>query len=72
MRISKIERRFDVLEKFALESRIEYTGAVNSFAMKIKRHLIQEIKNKTPSYVACNSSPSAVVEDVIEIMERLA
>ena len=40
MRINKIERRFDVLEKFAAESHIEYTGNVNVFDMKIKRHLI--------------------------------
>ena len=72
MRNNKIERRFDVLEKFAKESHIEYTGNVNVFAMKIKRHLIQEIRIKTAAYVGTNSSPTAVVEDVIEIMERLA
>ena len=72
MRIKKIERRFDVLEKFAAESHIEYTGNVNVFAMKIKRHLIQEIRIKTTAYVGTNSSPTAVVEDVIEILERFS
>jgi hypothetical protein len=72
MRVSKIEHRFDVLEKFALESGIEYTGAVNKFAMKIKRHLIQEIRNKSATHVGVSSSPTAVVEDVIEILERLS
>jgi len=72
MRINKIERRFDVLEKFAEESHIEYTGNVNSFAMKIKQHLIKEIRIKTAAYVGTNSSPKAVVEDVIEILERLS
>jgi hypothetical protein len=40
--------------------------------MKIKRHLIQEVRTKTAAYVGTDSSPKAVVEDVIEILERLS
>jgi len=42
MKIQKIEKRFDVAEKFANELGLEYTGLQRQFVAKIREHLLQQ------------------------------
>ena len=72
MRIHKIERKFDVLEKFAEESGVEYTGKVASFAMKIKRHLHDQMRVRAATYTEANTTAKAAVDDILDIIDRLA
>lgn len=70
MRVNRVERNNDVLQKFAEELGIQWTGAQMEFAYKIKRHLIAEIKGS----INCgeNKAAQSMLDDVAARIERLS